>query len=157
MQALEAILRWLVVVDKNLALCSAEVESPKLLQEAVATIDTVSIPWLRLFYRTEEHFVKTQGVGTIFLYYHVRVYNVEHRLRHLLYCPSANILTIFENELCVVVFRTPSLESLCIKDIVLHDVHVYVDRSSIILVFQAKRYEYRSLRVVVAIDTIYKV
>ena len=70
------------------------VEVPELLKEAEASVDTIGIPRLACLNWTKEHLVQTQGVGTILLYYHIRVDNIEHRLRHLLYCPTTYVLAI---------------------------------------------------------------
>ena len=53
-----------------------------------------------------------------------------------------DIFTIFQYELCVVVFRTPVLESLYIQQIVRYDIYVYVDRGDLVLVFQVQGNEF---------------
>ena len=123
----------------------------------MTAVNAVGVPWLRLFYRTEEHLVQTQCVSTVFLYYHVGIDDVEHRLRHLLNSPSAYILSVFQYKFGIVVFRSPCLEGIDVENVVLHDVDINVYWSSLVLVFQTCRHEYGSLGVVVAVYAIYKV
>ena len=80
-------------------------------------------------------------VGTVFLYYHVGIDNVEHRLRHLLYCPTTDILAVLEDELCILIFRTPCLESIYVENVCRNDVNVYVDRSNVIVLLQTCTYK----------------
>ena len=108
----------------------------------MATVDTVGIPWFRLFYRTQEHLIEAQGVGTILLDNHIRVDHIEHRFRHLFDGPSADVLTILENELSLLVFRTPSLESVNIQYIVGYDVDIHMDRSSLVFILQTEADEF---------------
>ena len=89
----------------------------------------------------KEHFVQTQGVGTILLYNHVGVDHIVHRLRHLFNSPTAHIFAIFEHKLCRGIFGTPLLEGLHIEHIVVHNVHVHVYRRGIVLVLQSKAYK----------------
>ena len=61
----------------------------------MATIDAVGVPRLAGFYRTEEHFIQAKRVGTILFDDHIGINHVEHRLRHLLNGPPADVFTIF--------------------------------------------------------------
>ena len=108
----------LQVLCSSLALIKSILEEvPELLQEAVATVDTVGIPRLTLLNRTQEHLIEAKCVGTILLNNHIRINNVEHRLRHFFDSPTALVLTILQNELCILVVRAPSLESLDVENI----------------------------------------
>ena len=142
MDALQGLLGGLGVVYQQLALsivASIAIEqAPELLQEAVTTVNTVCIPRLRLLHRTQEHLIQTQGVSTILLDNHIRIDDVVHRLRHLFYCPATNVLAIFENELSIVVFWTPSLKCLDIKYIGTNNIDVYVDGGSDVVVLQTE-------------------
>ena len=113
-------------------------EVPELLQEAVATVDTVGVPGFRLLHGTEEHLVETQGVGTVLLDNHIRIDDVEHRLRHLFDGPAALVLTILKNEFGIAILRTPSLEGLNVEHVSRDDVHIDVDRRRGVLVLQAE-------------------
>ena len=123
----------------------------------MATVDTVGIPRLACLYRTQEHFVETQGISTILLDNHIWIYHVEHTLRHLLDGPSADVLAILQDELSVLILRAPSLECLDIQYIVAYDVYIYVDRSYVVILLQVQTYEYRSLVVVIAVDAVNEV
>ena len=123
----------------------------------MATVDTVGIPRLAGFYRTQEHFVETQGISTILLDNHIWIHHVEHTLRHLLDSPSADVLAIFQDEFSVLILRAPSLECLDIQYIVAYDVYIYVDRSYVVILLQVQAYEYRSLVVVIAVDAVNEV
>ena len=111
---------------------------PKLLQEAVYSVNTIGIPWLRLFYRAKEHFIHTQCICSITFYNHIRVHHVIHGLTHLFNCPTTDILAIFQNKLCIMIFRAPVLEGFHIQYIVRYNVYIYVQRSYFILVFQSQ-------------------
>ena len=128
-----------IAFDRQELSVAAIEQVPHLLQETMYTVYTVGIPWLRQFNRAEEHFVHTQCICSEAVYNHIGVNHVIHRLTHLFDSPSANVFSIFQYEFGCVIFRTPVLESLNIENIVLHNVYVYVDRSNIVLVFQAKR------------------
>ena len=104
-------------------------------------VDAVRVPRLGLLYGTEEHLVHAERVGTVFLDNHIRVHHVEHGLAHLLYRPSADVLAVFEDELCRVVFGTPCLEGFHVQHIVRYDVHVHVERGGVVLVFQVQRHK----------------
>ena len=151
MDGLQFFLRAFWIVAAKLAVL-VESEHPKLLQEAMATVDTVRVPRLACLHRTEEHFVETKGVGTETLHNHIWIHHIEHRLRHLLNCPTANVLAVFENELSRFVLRTPSLECLHVEHIVLHDVHIHMDWSDVI--FLAEIVADEGVRV---LDAIHKV
>ena len=137
--------RRLALVGQEFARALIVEQCPELLQEAVAAVYSVGVPRLALLYRTEEHLVETQRVGSVFVYNHVGVDNVEHRLRHLLYSPSAHILAVFEDEFGVVVFGAPCLECLCVEHIAVNNVYVNVYRCYVILVFQSETYKQRFL------------
>ena len=123
----------------------------------MATVDTVGIPRLAGLYRTQEHFIETQGVGTILLDNHIWIHHVEHTLTHLLDGPATDVLAILEDELCVLILWTPSLEGLDIQYIIAYDVDVYVDWSYVVILLQIQAYEYRSLVVVIAVDAVNEV
>ena len=136
-----------------------EDKHPQFLQEAVATVDSVRVPWLRLLHRTQEHFVQTQRVGTEALHNHVGIHHVEHGFRHLLNRPATHILAVLQHKLGVAVFRSPSLESFCVEHVVLNDVHVHMDWGHVFVVLsQAERHENRMSflvsGLVVAIDEV---
>ena len=99
----------------------------------MTAIDTVGVPRLRLLNRTEEHLIQTQRVGTVAFNNHIGIHHVEHRLRHLLDGPAADVLAILEHELCIVVFRTPSLEGLEVEDVGRDNVYVDVDGGELIV------------------------
>ena len=132
-------------------------EVPELFEEAVTTVDTVCVPRLTLLNRTQEHLVKTQGVGTILLNNHIGVNHVEHRLRHFFYCPSADVLTIFEDKLGIVIIWTPSLECLDIENISRYDVYIYMDRSSLLVVLSQVQANKLTLIGTLVLDTINEV
>ena len=82
-------------------------------------------------------------------HYIVWVHHIEHRLRHFLYCPTADVLfvgrsthvrvvnvgsTIRIDELRILELRHPVTEGIDIEDIVLDDIHVYVDRLNFVFV-----------------------
>ena len=96
----------------------AKEEAPELLEEAMYTINTVGVPRLGLLDRAQEHLVESQCISTIFLDDHIRVDHVEHGLGHLLDRPSADVLAILQDELRIVVLRTPLLEGLNIQYII---------------------------------------
>ena len=104
-------------------------------------IYSVRIPRFGLFNRSEEHFVHTECIGTVFFNNHIRIYHIEHRFTHLFNSPSTDILAVFQNKFGSFVFGSPSLESFQVEDIVGYDVDIYVDRSNFILIFQIERYE----------------
>ena len=152
----------LVYALQVLGCSSALVESileevPELLQEAVTAIDTVGIPRFTLLNRTQEHFVKTQGVGTILLYNHIGINHIEHRLRHLFDSPTTDVFAIFEDELSIVIIWAPSLKGLNIQNISRYDIYIYVDRSGFLIVAsQVQAYELTLIGTLV-LDTIYEV
>ena len=53
-------------------------EVPKFAQEAETSIDAVAVPRLALIDGTEEHFIKSQGVGTIFLNNEIGIHHIKH-------------------------------------------------------------------------------
>ena len=148
---LQLFLRAFWVVATQFAFL-VESEHPQFLQEAVATVDSVGVPRLACLHRTEEHFIKTKGVGTETLHNHIWVHHVEHGFRHLLNGPATNVLAIFEDELCRLIFWSPSLECLHVEHIVLHDVHIHVDRCHVI--FLAEVVAHKGVRV---LDAIHKI
>ena len=93
-------------------------ESPQLFDETVHAVYSVCIPWFGLLYRAEEHFVHTQRIGAIFFYNHIGIHNVVHRFTHLLYSPSANVFAILEEELGLIVLRTPVFKGFYIQYII---------------------------------------
>ena len=102
------------------------------------TVNTVGIPRLGLLYRTQEHFIHTQGIGSVFLNNHIRVYYVVHGLTHLFNRPSANIFAVFQNKFGIVVFGTPVLEGFHVEHIIGNDVDIHMKRSHVILILQAQ-------------------
>ena len=118
--------------------CAAIEQIPQFLQETVNTVNTIGIPRFGLFYRTEEHFVHTQRVGTVFLNNHIRIDYVVHGFTHLLYRPSADIFSIFQDKLSIVILRTPCFESFYIQNIVGYNIHIHMQRSGFVLVFQVQ-------------------
>ena len=139
-QRLQLLLGGGLIGHEQFAVAAVE-ECPELLEEAVATVDTVGIPRLRLLYGTEEHLVHAQGVGTVLFYDHVGVDDVEHRLRHLLHSPSADVLAVFEDKLGIVVLGAPSLEGFDIEHIVGYDVHIHVDGCHVVVLLEVQRHE----------------
>ena len=150
MESLE-FLRCCLLVSNDETVTVVE-HSPYLLEEAVYAVDALGIPRLRLLERSEEHLVKTKCISTVSVADEVRIDYVEHRLRHLLDCPSADVLAILEDELCIRIVRHPSLERLKVETVVADDVHVNVDLSSLILILETERYE-----CICTDDTIYEV
>ena len=136
-ESLQFFLRCRFVLYQILVRAAVE-QRPEFTDKAVYTVDTIRIPRFGLFYRAEEHFVHTKCVRTVFLDNHIRVDNVEHGLAHLFNRPSADVFSVFENELCRLVFGTPCLECFQIQYVVGYDVYVYVDRSNFVLVFQVQ-------------------
>ena len=132
----------LEVLWSSLALIeSVLIEVPELAEETVTAIDTIRIPRLRLLYRTQEHLIETQGISAVFLNDHIRIDHIKHRFRHLLNSPSALVLAILENKLSIVIFRTPSLESLDVENISRNNVHIHVNRCRGVLILQTKANE----------------
>ena len=115
-------------------------------------VNAVRIPWLRLLNRTKEHFIQTQCIRAILLDNHIWIHHVEHRLRHLLDCPTTNVLAILQDEFGVVIFRTPCLKCLDIQHIVRYDIYIHVERRHVILIFQIIRN--KSIRVFDAINKV---
>ena len=76
MKRFERLCRRFFIIDEQSVAFVEQV--PQFLQEAVHTVDTVGVPRLALLQRTEEHFVKTQCVGTISFYNIVWIHNIEH-------------------------------------------------------------------------------
>ena len=105
------------------------------------TVYSVCIPRFGLFYRTEEHLVHTESIGTIFIDNHIRVDHVEHGFTHLLYSPSADVLAIFQNELGGFIFRTPGFESFEVQDVIGYNIHIHVEWGSVVPVFQIQGHE----------------
>ena len=66
--------------------------SPYSVEEALAALDAVLLPRSSLFEVAYEHLVKTEGIGTVFLYNIVRIYNVALGLGHL--CELAGTLGV---------------------------------------------------------------
>ena len=131
-ERLQLVLRSLLVCC-DVITTSRTTKVPELLQEAMTAVDTVGVPGLRLLHRTEEHLIQTQRVGAVAFNNHIGIHHVEHRLRHLLDSPAADILAILEHELCIVVFRTPSLEGLEVENVGRDNVHVDVDGCELIV------------------------
>ena len=111
-------------------------KSPQLLQEAVYAVDSISIPWLALLDRSKEHFIQTERIGSIALHNIVGIYYIKHRLRHLLNGISTHILAILKNKLGIVELRTPCAELVDIKNIVAHNVYIYVYRRNVVILLE---------------------
>ena len=133
------------------------IEVPELTQETVTTIDTIGVPRLRLFYRTQEHLVETQGVSTILLDNHIWVHYVEHRLRHFLNRPTTDIFAILEDELSMLVLRSPSLEGLDVEHISADNVHIHMDRCYLLVVVLQVQTHELTLVCSLVLDTIHEV
>ena len=118
-----------------------EEEIPEAAQEAGAAVHAVRVPRFTLIDRPKKHFVEAQGICTIFIDNVVRIYHIEHRLRHLFDSPTADIFAIFQNKFSCAVFRTPRLKGFDIQDVVRHDIHVNVNRRHFILIFQTKTHK----------------
>ena len=112
---------------------------PELLDETVYTVDTVRIPGFWLFYRTQEHFVHTKCVGTIFFYDHIGIDHIEHRFTHLFDCPTTDIFAIFQDKLSRGVFWSPCFECFDIQNIIGYDIYIHMEWGSVIIVFQVQR------------------
>ena len=114
----------------------AEEEAPKLLEEAVYTVNTIGVPRLGLLDRAQEHLIETQGVGSIFLDNHIGVDHVEHRLRHLFDCPSADVLAILQDELRIVILRSPLFEGIHVEHVIADNIDIHMDRSHLIILLE---------------------
>ena len=135
MESFELSLAWCVVRNCNAAIIGSH-EFPQFLEEAVAAVDTVGVPWLALLHRSEEHLVEAESVSSEFLYYHVGVDHIKHTLRHLLHSPSADIFAfIIKDELSVCIVRTPCLEGFDVEDVGADDVDIDVDRCDVVAIF----------------------
>ena len=110
-------------------------QAPQFSQKAMHTINSVGIPWFRLFQRPEEHFVQTQSVSSIFLNYIIRIHHIVHRFRHFLNCPTANIFTIFKNKFGSFIFRIPVFEFLNIQYVIRNNIYIAMNLSCFILIF----------------------
>ena len=109
----------------------------------MAAVNTVGIPGLALLHRTEEHLVKAQRVGTVFLNNHIGIHHVEHRFRHLLDGPAADIFAVFSHKLSVVVFGAPCFEGLNVENIVGDNVHIHVDRCHVgVVILQVEAHKH---------------
>ena len=131
---------------------AAEEEVPSLFEETEAAVDAVAVPGFALADGAEEHFVETQRVGAIFLDDQVGVHHVEHRLRHLLYRPTADVFAVFEHKFSIGIFRSPSLEGFGVEHVGRNDVHVHVQRRHLVLILQPVAHE--SVRVLDAINKV---
>ena len=132
----------LEVLWSSLALIeSVLIEVPELAEETVTAIDAVGIPRLRLLYRTQEHLVETECISTIFLDDHVRIDHIEHGLRHFLDSPATLVLSVFEDELSILILWTPSLEGLNVEHISANNVDINMDRCRGVLIFQSEANE----------------
>ena len=126
----------------ELILAKAVVEqTPQTAQELMHTVDTVGIPRLRLLQRTEEHLVHTQRIGAVCLNDIVGIHDVEHRLRHLLDRPAADILAVLQDELGINELGTPLAEGLQVEHIVANDIHIDVDLLRFVLIAQTERHK----------------
>ena len=121
----------LVAYDKVIVF--VEIHTPQFTQEAVTTVDTVCVPGFRLLYRSQEHFVHTQCIGTIFLYNYIGIHYVVHRLTHLFDCPSADVFVVLENKLCIGIFGTPSSECINVENIVCYNIYIDVYWCNIVI------------------------
>ena len=130
---------WFLIDE--LEFVALEEESPKAFEEAVHAVDAVGVPRLACLNGTKEHLIETQGVGTVALHDIIGVDNVEHRLRHLLDCPSADVFVVLENELGVGKLRPPCLELLNVENVVAHDIHIHMDGSGVIVLLEVKRHK----------------
>ena len=142
MHALQLFLRCFLLWSVN---ATAE-QIPELLQETMTTIYTIGIPWLALFYWSQEHLIQSQCVCAIILDNHIGIYHVEHRLRHFLYCPTTDIFPVLHDKLRIFIFWSPCLESVNVQYIVGNDVYVNVDRRNVfVLTFQSIADKYWSI------------
>ena len=139
MQTFEIFFCWFFV--RHAQIFAFEEEIPEATQEASAAVYAVRVPRLTLIDRPKKHFVEAQSICTIFIDNVVRIYHIEHRLRHFLDSPSTNVLAIFQNKFGSIVFRTPRLKGFDIQDVVHHDIHVNVNRRHFILIFQTKTHK----------------
>ena len=114
------------------------------------TINTVGIPRFRHLEWTEEHLVQTQGIRTVLSHCIIWVHDIEHRFGHLLNRPTANVLlwshwradiwiilygsAVCKDKLRILELRHPVTEGIDIQNVVLDDIHVYVDRLNFIFV-----------------------
>ena len=105
------------------------------MEETGTAVNSVAIPRFALVYGTEEHLIKSQCIGSVTLNNHIGIYNIEHALRHLLYCPAANVFAVFKNKLRILVFGSPVSESLCIENVIGNNINVNVNGRYIILIF----------------------
>ena len=149
-QAFEFLFRRFAVGNGKLV--AVEEKIPEFFQEAVHAVDTVGIPRLALFDRSEEHFIEAQRIGSVTLYDVVGIDDVVHRFRHFFYGPAADVTAIFEYELGIFIVGPPVTESLDVENIVAYDVYIYVYGSRFVLTFEIVRDE----RIGV-FDTVHKV
>ena len=122
-----------LLVGQDKVVLFVETDVPYLSEETMTTVDAVCIPRLRLLQRTEEHFVKTQGVGTEILDNGIGIDNIVHRFAHLLHSPTADVFAIFENKFCIVILGTPCTESLNVELVILDNVNIDVKRCDVVL------------------------
>ena len=111
------------------------------------TVDTVGIPRFGHLQRAKEHLIQTQGVRSELGNHVIGIDHIEHRLTHLLYRPTADVLlcaggvarqlgrgTIGKDELGILELRHPCAESVDVQHIVVDDIHIHVNRLHFILV-----------------------
>ena len=77
MKALQFFFRCRFVCHQIFVRAAVE-QRPEFADKTVYTVDSVCIPRFRLFYRTEEHFVHTKCIRTVFLNNHIRIDYIEH-------------------------------------------------------------------------------
>ena len=134
-QRLQLLFGGLSVVEQQIAL-SVVHQSPETFQETVYAVYALRIPRLRLLHRPEEHLVQTQRIGSVAFYNIVGIDHVVHRLRHLLHCPAAAILTVgIDDKLGVGKLGLPPTEAVCVENIVFHKIYIDVYFGSVVALF----------------------
>ena len=81
--------------------------------------------------RTQEHLIKPEGVCSVMVDQIIRVNNIMFRFRHLFYFPATDVFTIFEYKFGIFKFWAPFFECLKIEHIIIHKIHIYMNRSGI--------------------------
>ena len=104
------------------------VQALRLAQEVVDPADALGVPGFVLGEWPQEHFVTAQGVGAVALDQIVRRLHVVLRLGHLLDLVAAEVGTVvFQDELCLGVFRPPGAEPFEVQLVVVHEVDVHME------------------------------
>ena len=108
----------------------------ELLEEAECAVDTCCIPRLRLFDRTEEHFVDTECISTVFVADNVWIYDIILRLRHLLNgCSCDELAFCVADYFCLGKLWTPSTERFNIHIEIVDEVDIYMDWIALAILF----------------------